>query len=48
MKFSHLIQIDDPSNPLIEALTREQLWKGLVLSAERPALFVLALDEYTA
>ena len=45
MNFSHLIQINDPTNPLIEALTREQLWTGLVLRAERPALFVHALDE---
>ena len=45
MNFSHLIQVNDPTNLLIEALTREQLWNGLVLRAERPALFVLALDE---
>ncbi len=45
MKFSHLVQINDPSNPLIEPLSREQLWRGLVLRAEQPSLFVLALDE---
>jgi len=47
MKFEHLIQINDPLNPLIDALTREQLWRGLVLRAESPKLFVPHLDECT-
>jgi len=46
MRFSHLIQINDPLNPLIEPLSREQLWRGLVLRAENPLLFVLALDTF--
>ena len=46
MKFSHLVQINDPLNPLIDQLTREQLWRGLVLRAENPLLFVLALDRF--
>jgi len=46
MKFSHLIQINDPLDPLIDPLTREQLWGGLVLRAENPLLFVLALDGF--
>ncbi|MBE0614536.1 MAG: DUF1857 family protein [Burkholderiales bacterium] len=46
MRFSHLIQINDPFNPLIDPLSREQLWRGLVLRAENPSLFVLALDGY--
>jgi hypothetical protein len=44
LNFEHLIQINDPSNPLVEAMTREQLWEGLVLRAEQPQLFVLGLD----
>ena len=44
MKFEHLIQINDPNNPLIPALTREQLWNGLVLRAEYPKLFLPSLD----
>ncbi|GAB5100320.1 SRPBCC family protein [Caballeronia sp. HLA56] len=44
MNFEHLIQINDPTNPLVESLTREQLWEGLVLRAEQPQLFVLGLD----
>jgi hypothetical protein len=46
MKFTHLIQINDPLNPLIDPLSREQLWRGLVLRAENPLLFVLALDGF--
>ena len=44
MNFEHLIQINDPLNPLVESLTREQLWEGLVLRAEQPQLFVMGLD----
>src|ERR1017187_7373407 len=46
MQFSHLIQINDPFNPLIDPLSREQLWRGLVLRAENPLLFVIALDGF--
>ena len=45
MKFEHLIEINDPLNPLIDALSREQLWRGLVLRADQPTLFVPHLDE---
>jgi hypothetical protein len=44
MKFVHLIEINATDNPLIDPLSLEQLWRGLVLRAERPTLFVLALD----
>lgn len=44
MRFHHLIEINDPLNPLIDPLTREQLWQGLVLRAEAPALFMPHLD----
>lgn len=45
MKFNHLVQINDPLNPLIDNLTREQLWRGLVMRAEAPQLFMPHLDE---
>ncbi|WP_426113853.1 AtaL-like protein [Massilia sp. PWRC2] len=45
MKFEHLIEINDPLNPLIDSLTREQLWRGLVLHAQSPKLFVAHLDD---
>lgn len=44
MKFTHLIEINMPDNPLVMMITREQLWHGLVLRAEKPTLFVLGLD----
>lgn len=44
MKFNHLIQINDPLNPLIDDMTREELWSGLVLRAEAPHLFMSHLD----
>ena len=47
MKFEHLIEINDPLNPLIDALTREQLWRGLVMRAELPKMFLPHLDECT-
>ena len=33
MNYEHLVQINDPLNPLLDTLTREQLWAGLVLRA---------------
>ncbi|HEY3599621.1 MAG TPA: SRPBCC family protein [Paraburkholderia sp.] len=47
MNFEHLIQINDPLNPLVANMTRDQLWEGLVLRAEQPQLFVLGLDSCT-
>lgn len=47
MKFTHLIEINDPLNPLLAPLSREQLWRGLVLRAEAPGLFMPHLDECT-
>jgi hypothetical protein len=47
LNFEHLIQINDPQNPLVAPMTREQLWEGLVLRAEQPQLFVLGLDSCT-
>jgi len=47
MKFEHLIQINDPLNPLLDEISREQLWRGLVLRAESPGMFVPHLDECT-
>jgi len=44
MKFTHLVEINMPDNPLVMKITREQLWRGLVLRAERPTLFVMGLD----
>jgi hypothetical protein len=45
MKFEHLIEVNDPFNPLIDTLSREQLWRGLVMRADSPKLFMPHLDE---
>jgi hypothetical protein len=47
MKFNHLIEINDPLIPIVDVLTRAQLWRGLVLRAEEPTLFVPYLDTCT-
>lgn len=47
MKFEHLVEINNPQDPRIEPLTRLQLWRGLVLRAEEPALFIPHLDSCT-
>lgn len=47
MKFEHLVEINELHNPLIMVITREQLWRGLVMRAELPKLFVPYIDEAT-
>lgn len=47
MRFEHLVQINDPLMPLLPLLTRAQLWRGLVLRAERPTQFVLGLAGFS-
>ena len=47
MKFEHLVQINDPLNPLIDPLTRDQLWRGLMRFVETPVAFVAGLDKGT-
>lgn len=40
MHYEHLVAVNDLSNPLILALTRSQVWRGLLLKAEAPDLFL--------
>jgi hypothetical protein len=47
MRFEHLVQVNDPLQPLLTAVSPAQLWGGLVRRAERPAEFVLGLDGAT-
>ncbi|MBS1189891.1 MAG: hypothetical protein H6R10_1683 [Rhodocyclaceae bacterium] len=47
MKFEHLIQINDPGNPLVESLTREQVWAGLMHRVENPLPFLPGLESFT-
>lgn len=45
MQFTHLVQINDPRDTSIEPLTHAQLWRGLVARAEKPAYFLIGVDE---
>ena len=47
MNFEHLLQINDPENPLIEPLSREQLWQGLLHRVENPVPFLPGLESCT-
>jgi len=44
MKFEHLVEINDPGNPLVPSMTRAQLWQGLMLRAEDATPFLPGLD----
>ncbi len=46
MRFEHLVQINDPLLPLLDELSREQVWRGLVLRAEQPLQFILGLEGF--
>lgn len=43
MRFEHLVQVNDPLQPLLTDVSWTQLWAGLVRRAERPAEFVSGL-----
>ncbi len=47
MNFEHLLQINDPENPLIDTLTRDQLWQGLLHRVENPLPFLPGLEACT-
>lgn len=47
MQFEHLIAINDPGNPLIPALSRDQVWQGLVHRVENPLPFLPGLVGFT-
>ncbi len=44
MKFEHLIEINSANLPMA-AMSREQLWAGLVLRAEKPEMSLVGLDQ---
>jgi hypothetical protein len=44
MDFEHLVQVNDPLNPLLDPLTRDQVWRGLLRRARDPVPFVAGLD----
>lgn len=47
MKFEHLIVINDPGNPLIVPLNRQQVWEGLLQRVHHPLPFLPGLESCT-
>jgi hypothetical protein len=45
MHFEHLVEINDLLNPLLDPLSREDLWNGLVAGHENPSAWLPGLDE---
>jgi hypothetical protein len=45
MRYEHLIEINDPLFPLIDPLSRDDLWEGLVLRAYAPQQFIQGLED---
>jgi hypothetical protein len=39
LKFEHIVQVNDLSNTSLSAITRSQLWQGLVMRARNPEKF---------
>lgn len=44
MNFEHLVIINQPDNPLVTDLSREELWFGLLCRAEDPRPFLPGLE----
>ena len=47
MNFEHLIQINDLQNPLVETLSRDQIWQGLLHRVEDATPFLPGLERCT-
>ncbi len=44
MHYEHLIQINDPADPMLTPLSRQQLWRGLLRRVERPSEFLVGVE----
>jgi hypothetical protein len=44
MRFEHLLQVTDPADPRVPAMSRAELWRGLMLRVEAPQRFPLGPD----
>lgn len=44
MRYEHLVEINDPSNPAVPLLSRAQLWFGLLCRAEDAVPFLPGLE----
>jgi hypothetical protein len=45
MRFEHLLQVNDPLLPLLDPLSRDQLWRGLARRVDDPRAFMPGLDD---
>lgn len=45
MRFEHLLQVNDPLMPLLDPLSRSQVWRGLVLRVAEPVSFLPGLRQ---
>lgn len=48
MRFEHLLEVTDPSNPAIPPMSRAELWRGLLVRVETPQRFPLGPDRCEA
>lgn len=44
MKFEHVVIVNEPDNPLLEDISREELWFGLLCRVEDPCAFLPGLE----
>lgn len=47
MQYEHLIEVNDPNNPMLASLTRTQLWRGLIYRIEAPGEFLPGVEAVT-
>ncbi|AVY94830.1 DUF1857 domain-containing protein [Microvirgula aerodenitrificans] len=47
MQYEHLIEVNDPNNPMLTQLTRQQLWRGLIHRIEAPGEFLPGVEAVT-
>lgn len=44
LKFEHVVIVNEPDNPLLEKLSRDELWFGLLCRVEDPCSFLPGLE----
>ena len=44
LKYEHLVEVNDPANPLVRRLGRDELWFGLLCRVEDPRAFLPGLE----
>lgn len=48
MRYEHLLQVTDPSDPRVPTMSRAELWQGLLVRVESPQRFALGPDRCEA